>query len=157
MATHTHNPIYQLAKKKAVHYCSYQERTIAELAQKLLAWQVPAAEQKKLIQELQAERWLDEKRYIETFVYSRFCKQKWGRRKIYYALLQKQLHPADIENGLNTIQEAAYLESLKKLVVQKKEHLAKVAPNLIRQKITAYLLQKGYELDLIQQVIQATL
>ena len=29
---------YQIAKQRVAHYCSYQERTVAEVREKLRAW-----------------------------------------------------------------------------------------------------------------------
>jgi regulatory protein len=157
MATTEYNQLYESAKQKAIHYCSYQERTTAEVDKKLADWGLEPINREKLIQELQGARLLDEQRYIESFIRGRFVNKKWGKRKIYYELLKKQLNPVDIQRGLQHIEEADYLQTLGQLVIQKHKSLTTVQPALARQKITAYLLQKGYESDLIQQVMQSNL
>jgi regulatory protein len=158
MALTEQDKLYQLAKIKAAHYCSYQERTIAEVKKKLLDWGIQdKVAITKLLQELQEANFLDEKRYIEAFVRGRFTIKKWGKRKIYYELVKKQIDPSAIQEGLDTIEETAYLDTIEQLIVQKKKSIATLQPALARKKITHYLLQKGYELELIQAAIQSTL
>lgn len=158
MALTEHNQVYQLAKQKAARYCSYQERTIAEVKNKLLSWGITDPIQaNKLIQALQAENFLDEQRYIAAFVQGRFSIKKWGKRKIYYALLKKNIDQAAIQQGLQRIGETEYLETIQQLVLQKKKSLATTEPALAHKKIIHYLLQKGYELELIQQALQTNL
>jgi regulatory protein len=157
MALIEQNKLYQLAKQKAARYCSYQERTIAEVEKKLLDWGIQDKSAiEKLLQELQEAQFLDEKRYVEAFVRGRFNIKKWGKRKIYYELVKKQIDPSVIQEGLDIIEETAYLNTIEQLIVQKKKSIATLQPALGRQKITHYLLQKGYELELIQEAIQST-
>ncbi len=155
MALTEYDKVYQLAKQKAARYCSYQERTLAEVAQKLANWGIQdKATIEKLLQELQQARFLDEQRYIAAFVRGRFEIKKWGKRKIYYALVRKQLPLSAIEEGLSLIEETAYLHTLEQLFLQKKNQLFPMEPRLAEQKITHYLLQKGYELENIQKMMQ---
>jgi len=146
---------YQLAKQKAMHYCSYQERTIAAVRKKLLTWglQDPVAAD-KLMQALQAENFLDEKRYIATFIQGRFAIKKWGKRKIYYALLKQGIGQVAIQEGLNAIEAHAYLHTIEQLIMQKNKSLATIEPALAQRKIIQYLVQKGYELELVQNILQ---
>lgn len=146
---------YQATKQKAARYCSYQERTIAEVREKLKAWGIHAKTiADSLVQALQKEGFLDEQRYVAAFVRAKFSTKKWGKCKIRYELMKKELSPALIQQALDLIEEPDYLGTMQHLVLQKKQALTTQAPALANPKLMNYLLQKGYEPDLIQKVIQ---
>jgi len=62
------NTFYQ----KAAHYCGYQERTEKEVQEKLRAWGVAQKEVEHMIQALKADHFLDEERYVEAFIRSKY-------------------------------------------------------------------------------------
>ena len=81
--------------------------------------------------------------------------KQWGRVKIKYELKQKQVSEYCIKKGLKEIDEEDYMKMLKKLALEKwaavkneKNVFAKL------RKTQDYLLQKGYEQELIRQTLQ---
>ncbi|MEM9416807.1 MAG: RecX family transcriptional regulator [Bacteroidota bacterium] len=141
------------AYPKAARYCSYQDRTEKEVRVKLHALgvtQETAVEE--LMQALRAEKFLDEERYVASFIRGRIVGKQWGRRKIQRALASKGVAEMLIRQGLAAIDEAAYLQGLRTVAERKKQVLADKDPR--QQKLTNYLLQKGYEPDLVYQIVQ---
>lgn len=72
--------------------------------------------------------------------------KKWGRRKIIYELKARGITPGCIQDALNEISEEEYLRTLRELAEKKAAGLPpENDPFVIKKKITAYLLMKGYE------------
>jgi regulatory protein len=80
--------------------------------------------------------------------------KQWGRVKIKYALKQKQVSEYCISKALNEIDDADYRITLKKSM-DKKLATLKGEKNILikKRKIQDYLLQKGYERELIMGLI----
>ena len=78
----------------------------------------------------------------------------WGKRKISFALKEKKVSEYLIRKALK-IDEEEYFNTLRKLAA-KKYSSGKTESFLVRKKKTFdYLLQKGYEPELINQAIGA--
>ena len=80
--------------------------------------------------------------------------KKWGKRKLLAALTAKGLDRALIQKGLATIEPTDYLQRLRHVAERKKQTLTGANAMQTRQKLTNYLLQKGYEPDLVTQTVK---
>lgn len=135
------------------HYCAYQERCHSEVRQKLLELGCYGADLEEAISILIEENFLNEERFAIAFAGGKFRMQSWGKVKIRQHLKQKQVSDYCINKGLKSIDETDYYKKLVALYEKKSLSLStERSPWRKRQKITAYLLQKGFESDLIQQV-----
>jgi len=134
-------------------YCAYQERCHSEVRNKLLELGCYGEDLEAAIGLLIEENFLNEERFAIAFAGGKFRMQSWGKVKIRLHLKQKQVSEYCIGKGLKSIDDNDYYNRLKALY-EKKEQALDSEKNewRKRQKITAYLLQKGYESDLIQQV-----
>ena len=83
-----------------------------------------------------------------------FRQKKWGINKIVYALRQKKVSEYNIKKGLKEIDREAYEAVAEKLVANKWASLKGEQYINRKAKTMAYLLQKGYESELIQRLIQ---
>jgi regulatory protein len=141
------------ALQKLRHYCAYQERSHAEVKQKLWDLGVPRSDHDEVISSLIQDDYLNEERFAIQFAGGKFRMKDWGRKKIYYALKEKQVSDYCIKKALKSIDEEAYQKTLKELAEKKYESL-KGEQYLIRRKKTIdYLLQKGYEPELVNKVV----
>lgn len=143
------------AFQKARHYCAYQERCHMEVKEKLYSFGLYKAEVEELISKLIEENYLNEERFAIQFAGGKFRMRQWGRVKIKYALKQKQVSDYCIRKGLKEIDEEDYLSTLAKLALKKWETVKEEGGSKYEwmAKTTDYLLQKGYESDLIKAVI----
>jgi len=147
--------LYQEVKKKLCHYCGYQERHTIEVKQQLSKYPELSIEaQEVMVQELKDENFLNDQRYAFSFARGKFFNNKWGKVKIYQALYAKKFPSSIIQEALEEIPAALYQRQLKKLIENKKDALKMEEGWLLQKKIVNYLLQKGYEIEAIQQVIQ---
>ena len=147
-----------LVYQNAARYCSYQERNIHEVRNKLHALGGSSTEDEaQLIHALQKARFLDEARYAAAFVRGKFFHKKWGKCKISAALRQKYLDPACIDAALAIIADEDYQATIVSLAQQKKQQLLNTDGRQAHRKMMNYLLQKGYEPDRVREVVQALL
>lgn len=141
------------ALQKLKQYCAYQERSHYEVKQKLWDLGVRRAEHDEIASTLIEENYLNEERFAKAFSGGKFRMKDWGRKKIYYALKEKQVSEYNIKKGMKEIEDEDYQKKVQTLA-EKKYELLKNEQYLVRKKKTMdYLLQKGFELDLITKVI----
>ncbi|MEM1136522.1 MAG: RecX family transcriptional regulator [Bacteroidota bacterium] len=89
----------------------------------------------------------------KTFCRGKFYNNKWGRKKISYALKTKEISPSDIEIGFSEINEADYLSTLALLIEKKKKGFKNLEPFVLKKKLYAYAVSKGYEPALVLSLI----
>jgi regulatory protein len=142
------------AFQKLKHYCGYQERCHSEVKEKLYELGVRKAEHDEIISKLIEENYLNEERFAIQFAGGRFRIKQWGKTKIKHELKQKQVSDYCIRKALKEIDDQAYLKTLQKLYNQKWASL-KGEINLFSKlrKTRDYLLQKGYEVELVKEMM----
>lgn len=141
------------ALQKLHQYCAYQERSHSEVQQKLWDMGVKRAEHDEVIASLIEDDYLNEERFAIQFAGGKFRMKGWGRKKIYYGLKEKKVSDYCIKKAMNAIDEEAYIKTLNHLAEKKYESL-KGEQYLVRRKKTIdYLLQKGYEPELINKTL----
>src|SRR5210317_1954505 len=96
------------AKMKTGTFCAYQERTQQEVRDRLYALGLHRDEVENVLTELITEDFVNEERYAKAFAGGRFRMKQWGRRKIEYALKQKNISSYCIEKGLEEIPDHDY-------------------------------------------------
>ncbi len=152
-------PRKKLTKEQALqklrHYCRYQERCHSEVKNKLFELGIRKSDYDELISELIEESYLDEERFALAFTRGKFKMNHWGRKKIQYCLKEKMVNDVSIQKALGQINEKDYRHTLKKLAKEKYASL-KNEPWMFRKKKTMdYLMQKGYEMELVKGVMES--
>jgi regulatory protein len=143
------------ALQKLRQFCGYQERSHQEVKEKLYSFHLRKQEVEESISQLIEEDYLNEERFAIQFAGGKFRMKQWGRVRIVHALKQKRVSQYCINKALEEIEEEAYRETLLKLARRKWNSLKGEANLMIKmQKTRAYLLQKGFEGQEIQPVLQ---
>lgn len=143
------------AYEKVARYCGYQDRTEKEVRAKLHSLGITQEEELvQLIETLKTEKFLDEERYVSAFVRGRLIGKQWGKCKIQLALVSKGIAPDLICRKLAAIEDADYLHTLQEIAIRKKQTFTGEDLRKDKQKLTNYLLQKGYEPDLVYPIVQ---
>ena len=140
---------------KAANYCAYQERTHDEVRKKLHLLYVEDDDCEVIISQLISDNYLNEQRYAEAFAGGKFRIKKWGKRKILFELKKKHLSEYTLRTALKDINEEDYNITITKLAQSKFDLLSKSETNklLLKKKLVTYLMQKGYEQELIWQTV----
>ena len=144
------------AWQKIKHYCAYQERSHAETRDKLYGFGLYKQEVETLLCQLIEENYLNEERFAVAFAGGKFRMNHWGRIKIKYELQQKRVSTYCIKMALSQIDEADYEQCLHKLARTKWASFKSEASAIEkRSKLQGYLLQKGFESQLVSAIAQA--
>ena len=139
--------------EKAKRYCAYQERATTDVLGKLKEWKAGNENTHAILAELKQESYLDDERFARTFVRGKYGIKKWGRMKIMNALRAKRIEEGLITQALDEIHESEYLNNLEAVIRAKKRTLPETASPQNRKKIIDHALAKGYELNLIYQIL----
>lgn len=142
------------AKQKIEAYCAYQDRCHYEVSNKLSQWGISGEQKEQLIADLIANRFLDEERFAESYVSGKFHIKHWGKIKIRQQLKSKFIPEYCIQKAINQIDREDYYATLKQLAERKSNELKSEKDSWKKKaKIMRYLASKGYEQDLIYDVV----
>ena len=92
--------------------CATKECCLQDLRKRLEKSELPEEAQVRILQRLQAERFVDEARFARSFASDKFRFNHWGRIKINYELSQRGIPTALREAALEAIEEEPYRETL---------------------------------------------
>jgi regulatory protein len=140
--------------QKAKQYCAYQERSHQEVKEKLYGFGLYKNDVEELMSLLIEENYLNEERFAIAFAGGKFRIKQWGKVKIKYELQQKKVSAYCIKKALAEIDEADYEKCLQKLAEAKLATL-KNEKNIFtkKTKLKNYLMQKGYESNLVIEIV----
>jgi regulatory protein len=141
------------AFQKIKQYCAYQERSHQATKEKLFSMGLYKKDVEILLSQLIEENYLNEQRYALQFVGGHFRIKKWGKIKIAAALKQQKVSSYNIQKALDEIDQTAYLSCLQRLASVKWNTIKKETVLNKKIKTTSYLLQKGYESNLIRMAL----
>lgn len=143
------------ALQRARHYCGYQERSHTEVKEKLYSFGLRKTDVEELLSTLIEENYLNEERYATMFAGGKFRMKQWGRVKIKYELKLKRVSEYCIRKAMKEIDEEDYLKTLETLAKKKWDTVKGEGVNhfVKMSKTTDYLVQKGFEMDLVRAAI----
>lgn len=142
---------------KAQRFCVYRERCISEVKSKLNLLNVPENMVNDYIEDLQEDKFIDEKRFATAYTNDKFKLNNWGKIKIRQHLKVYGIDNALISFALKNIDETAYKKSIKKLMVNYKPKTKGLHELQKKQKIYNYLFGKGFEPEYVSEVLKEIL
>jgi len=129
---------------KARTFCNYRERCHKELKDKLYSFGLWAQDVEYVIGQMMEENMLNEERYARSYVRGHFYQKRWGKYKIQVELRQKGIYDNLISLAMSEIEEDDYEKTILHLIEVKKRSISGTK-NEIKNKISRYLMQKGYQ------------
>lgn len=142
-------------KKKLADYCVYQDRSHYEVEQKLKELRTLNEDERgEIFIWLIQNNFLNEERFSKSYARGKFYQKKWGKIKIKQGLKQKRIPTNLIDKGIEEINEEDYKSTLMELTEKKWNILRESEVYLKKKKIYNYLLQKGYEYNLINEILK---
>jgi regulatory protein len=141
--------------EKIKHFCAYQERCHSEVRSRLLEMKVYGAELEDFMVILIAENFLNEERFARAFARGKFSLKQWGRIKIKHELKARNISSTLIQMAMKEIDEADYERTLQQLTEKKWETLRAEKNFFVKMnKLKNYLLQKGFEGELVYECVR---
>ncbi|MDD3723050.1 MAG: regulatory protein RecX [Lutibacter sp.] len=142
------------ATKLMENFCAYQERCHKEVAQKLCDLRMIPEAKDKITLHLLQHNFLNEERFSKAFARGKFSMKNWGKVRIVNELKFRNISPYNIKTALKEIDDEDYLKTIQK--VAKKKYAVIKEPNSFkkRSKLLTYLSSKGYESELIYDIVK---
>lgn len=144
------------ALKRAELSCAYQERCQQEIRDKLYDWGLYTDAVENIIATLITDNFLNEERFATSYARGKFRIKRWGRIKIKLELKRRKISEYCIRAAMKEIDEDDYIETIK-LLIEKKAKLIKGAKPFVRDyKIVQYVASRGFEQNLIWEVLRSS-
>ena len=138
----------EVALGKATALCSQSEHCKAQIMEKLSLWGVSVQDAYNIMDYLEKEKYIDNKRFVRAYCHDKFCYNHWGRIKIRQMLRHLRLSDEEIEEGMQAINDDDYLEALNDVLQAKDRSLREKDIYLRKAKLVRHLLSRGFETDL---------
>lgn len=138
-------------------YCSLAERCIYDVRKKIKAADLPEDAEKRIIDRLVQEKFIDEKRFVRSFVNDKFRFNHWGRIKISYELSRKNIKSEIYADAIDAIDEEEYISVLTDLLKSKKRTTKGRSPQDVFQKLCRFAASRGFETPLIINTVKGLL
>lgn len=150
-----YTPLQALSKIQL--WCAYQERCQQEVRDKLYDYGLRTEDVENLIAQLISENYLNEERFARAYAGGKFRIKKWGRIKIRIGLKAKRVSDYCIRKAMEEIDDQVYRKTLEK-IIRDKNVLLKERNHLRRKyKLLQFAHAKGYEQDLIMEILNEDL
>jgi regulatory protein len=140
---------------KCEAFCAYQDRCTFDILAKLEPYQLQEEDRLFILEHLRSNKFLDDERYAESFVSGKFRIKYWGKLKLNAELRKKRISNSIIQKALLEIPSDEYMNTIQRLLEKKFEQLSTEKDSFKRDaKLIRFLAGKGFELDLIQDVLR---
>lgn len=140
--------------EKLSSYCAYQDRCHWEVEKKLDEFSlIPEARDEIIIYLIEAN-FLNEERFAKSFARGKFYQKNWGKLKIQLELKRRKITKNLISKAMLEIDENDYISTAQKLIEKKLDALNSEKNSWTKNaKILNYMIQKGYEKNLILEIL----
>lgn len=138
-----------------ISYCDYRDRCSSEVEQKLRGFDIDENLREDIYQDLKDRSIFDDQRFAEAYIGGKFRLKKWGKIKIRAELRMKRISDDLIVSSFQKIIDPDdYILQLNKLFIRKWELLKSKKDYSTQNKLYRYLYGKGYESELINELIK---
>jgi regulatory protein len=138
---------------KMAGLCSRTEQCSPDIRRKITAAGLPKDEADAIINKLITENFIDDERFIRSYISDKFRFNKWGKVKIRHYLKMKGLPDGLIQNELDNIDEEKYRETLIKTLKEKAHTLKKKNKFEKMAQIIRFAQNRGFEPEWIHRYL----
>ncbi|MBK9270282.1 MAG: RecX family transcriptional regulator [Saprospiraceae bacterium] len=139
-------------REKLLKFCQYRDRCQKEFEQKMWELKIPKEWQDELMLEFIHNDWINEERFAKNLTRGKFRINHWGRIKITNLLKSYHIYNGLIEKAMEEIPEDEYVDLCQELGLKKFKGLTDSDVRIKKQKCVQYLLQKGFEYEIISKL-----
>jgi regulatory protein len=133
--------------------CSRSEQCSTDIHKKITAAGLNSDEADEIIEKLKAEKFIDDERYISSYVSDKFKFNKWGKVKIRHYLIMKRLPDELIQTGLEEIDAGKYHETLIKTLKEKARKVKKKNKFEKMGQLIRFAQNRGFEPEIIHRYL----
>jgi regulatory protein len=134
-------------------FCAYQERSPFEIRKKLLRKGAPEEAILFCLKSLNEKNFLNEVRFVQSYIEGKSSIKKWGLHKIYAGLKAHRIPESLIQEQLQSFDQKGNQERLLLWFQKKEKSLSSESDSKKKkQKIVRYLLSKGFSFEEIMNL-----
>lgn len=138
----------QQALQSLMRMCARSERSSGDALRLMKRWGVADDEARKVLARLQAERFIDDRRFAEAFVRDKLNLSGWGAYKIKMSLRAKGVAREIIEEVASTMIEATDMKERLEEIMQRKLRTLKYSSNYeAKTKLIRFAASRGYDIE----------
>jgi regulatory protein len=134
------------AYDKAINYLSFRRRSRNEIEKYLLSKGYEEPVVSSTIERLEQQKLIDDAQFADSWVRDRQNLRPRSRRQLAMELRAKGLDDEVITGRLEELGEEGELEAIRAVISKK-------AARLSSERLTQYLLQRGYKYDLVKKAL----
>ena len=139
---------------KMAKYCAYQERCVKDVRDKLKTFDILEEEKTKILDYLLDNRFVNDERFAKSFVRGKINQSGWGVNKIRFHLIQKGIDKDIIDEAIGQTDNEVYRQRLIEILKAKSKTIKANSDFEKKRKLAAYAMQKGFEGNLIWEVLK---
>ena len=143
-----------IAYDKAALLCSKSEKCTSEIQEKLKLWGLSTEETEPVIEQLIAEKYLDDERFARAYVKDKFRFNHWGKQKIAHMLHAKHIRQEILDLAFEEIEEDGYADELRKLLTDKEKSTKAKDKYDKRNKLMRFALGRGFESNKVYEIFK---
>lgn len=140
-------------KQKLANYCVYQDRCHWEVEQKMRDFLLIPEAKEEILYFLIKENYLNEERFVRSYIRGKFYIKHWGRLKIKNHLKMKDISQKLIDKCFDEIDDEDYRNTILKIVEQYFSSQKGLKVYQKKMKTTKYLISRGFEYEEIKEVL----
>lgn len=140
-------------KRKLEQYCVYQDRCHKEVEQKMREFNLIPEAKELILLSLMKDNFLNEERFAKSFARGKFRIKNWGKQRIIRELKFKDISAYNIKTALKEIDEEEYIKTIYRITENRNNVISESNIHKRKQKLIGFLMRKGYENELIYQVV----
>ena len=125
-----------------------------DVRDKLKTFDIPEEEKSKILDYLLDNRFVNDERFAKSFVRGKVNQSGWGMNKIRFHLMQKGIDKELIDEALGQTDEAVYRQRLIDILKTKSKTVKAENGFEKKRKLAAYAMQKGFEGNLVWEVLK---
>lgn len=142
------------AYARITRICARKEYAPFDIRQKLLRLNLTDDVVELLLERLIKERYIDERRYTESYIREKLHFNKWGKRKIELHLAQKRISPDVVRDVFTQFSESQLSESLLSLLEKKRKSVTGRSEYERNGKLIRYALGRGFSMQEISRCLR---
>lgn len=135
--------------------CSRKEYSPFDISQKLFKMGFTGEVTESIISKLKTENYINEGRYVRSFVNDKLLINKWGVNKIEMHLRYKQISPDVIDEILSEYSNTELNSSLQSILKKKWTQIKGESHYEKKGKLIKYALGRGFKMDAIIKSIDS--
>jgi regulatory protein len=124
--------------------CSQKEYCSFDISQKLYRMNLVTEEIDNIVNRLIKDNYLNDERFVRSYIGDKLKINKWGRKKIELSLRQKQVNQSTINKIFNEYSEVELNKSLESVLLKKWKSIKGKTENDKKGKLIRFALGRGF-------------